>query len=69
MRKYEYKLEIVESSDEFCEGSNEFWESLQGTGCEKITDLLEECLFETGFLVNNEDSPNKLTLVSYSNSE
>ena len=61
MRKYEYKLEIVE-------GSDDFWESLQGTGCEKITELLEECLFETGFLVNHEDSPNKLTLVRYSNS-
>ena len=62
MRKYEYKLEIVE-------GSDEFWESLNGTGCEQLTELIEQCLFEIGFLVNNEDSPNKLTLVRYSNSE
>lgn len=62
MRKYEYKLEIVE-------GSDEFWKSLNGTGCEKITELLEGCLFEYFPDLNHENSKDRLTLVRYSNSE
>lgn len=64
MKKYVYKLEIVEGSDGFFESL-----SLNGTGCEQLTELLEQCLFEYLPNLNRENSKNRLTLVRYSNSE
>lgn len=58
MRTYEYQLIINESCDEF-------WEELTGTGCEEVTSLIEEALFEAGFLVNSEETKNKLILTRY----
>jgi hypothetical protein len=63
MRKYVYTLEIKE-------GKDEFWEDIRNknmTGCEELSNLLEELLYEGGFITNGEYKNCSLVLNQYSN--
>lgn len=55
MKTYTFKLVITE-------GCDEFWENLEGTGCNEVTDAIKMALEDQGWL-NDENS--QLTLQEY----
>lgn len=58
MKKYKFEVIINE-------GGDEFWESINNkSGCDEVTDLLEECLKDKGFIINDDCF---ISLISYEN--
>ena len=47
MKRYKFEI-IIE------EGSDEYWENLEGTGCHELTEVISEALCSVGFAVDPE---------------